>query len=381
MNDSILLSPAVDYSKYAHVVIACCGIVVASMFAGGYFTKARSKTPKFRSEDLKSLPVLVCGGAGYIGSHLVREISKQPQYEIIVFDNLSKGHREAVPSTAKFEQGDIRNKDDLERVFSTHKPEAVFHFCASIEVGESCVDPLKYYENNVSGTVTLLQAMQKYKAKVSTAALFGMPERMPIHAEDKTVPINPYGDTKLAVETMLKWCDAAFGLKYVCLRYFNACGADKAGDLGEDHDPESHLIPIILQVPAGKREQVYIFGNDYKTRDGTCIRDYIHVTDLASAHIKALEYMIKNNKSEKFNLGSGKGFSVLEIIEAARRVTGHPIPATIKDRRPGDPDILIAASEKAEEVLGWTRQYETIDSIVETAWNFHQKNPNGFHKK
>lgn len=253
-----------------------------------------------------------------------------------MLDNLSKGHAESVPANVTLEIGDIRNKDDLERVFSKHQPQAVFHFSASIEVGESCADPLKYFENNVSGTITLLQAMQKHGVKYfifsSTAALFGMPEKMPIEADDRTMPINPYGDTKLVVENVLKWCDKAFGLRYVCLRYFNACGADAKGDLGEDHEPESHLIPIVLQVPLGKREQVYIFGDDYNTPDGTCIRDYVHVTDLATAHIKALEYMVKNNVSARFNLGSGKGYSVKEIIEAARRVTGHPIPAIVKER-------------------------------------------------
>ncbi|KAL2920304.1 hypothetical protein HK105_200377 [Polyrhizophydium stewartii] len=329
------------------------------------------------------MKVLVCGGAGYIGSHLVREISKLPGYEVVVFDNLAKGHAAAVPAGVKLERGDIRNKDDLERVFASFKPEAVFHFAAWIEVGESCSDPLKYYENNVCGTVTLLQAVQRHGTKYfifsSTAALFGTPDRIPIHEFDTTVPKNPYGDTKLAVEVMLKACDDAFGLKSVCLRYFNACGADASGEIGEDHEPESHIIPIVLQVPRGKREKVFIFGNDYNTPDGTCIRDYVHVTDLASAHIKSLEYLVKHNKSDKFNLGSGKGFSVKEIVEAARRVTGHPIPAEVKDRRPGDPDTLVAASQRAEEILGWKRQYTDIEAIVQTAWNFHQKHPNGLH--
>ncbi|KAI8928491.1 hypothetical protein BC831DRAFT_448135 [Entophlyctis helioformis] len=327
------------------------------------------------------MKVLVAGGAGYIGSHLVRELSKLPEHEVVVFDNLSKGHTSAIPKSVAFEKGDIRNKDDLERVFSKHKPVAVFHFSASIEVGESCVDPLKYYENNVSGTVTLLQAMQKHGSKYfifsSTAALFGTPDRIPIHEFDTTIPKNPYGDTKLAVEVMLKWCDEAWGLKNVCLRYFNACGADASGEIGEDHTPESHLIPIVLQVPRGKRDKVSIFGDDYNTHDRTCVRDYVHVTDLASAHIKALEYMVKHNKSDKFNLGSGKGYSVKEIIEAARKVTGHPIPAEVRERRPGDPDVLIASSERAEQILGWKRQYTNIEDIVATAWNFHQKHPNG----
>ena len=295
------------------------------------------------------------------------------------------GHKTAVPVTVEFEEGDIRNTEDLERVFTKHQPQAVFHFSASIEVGESCADPLKYYDNNVGGTVKLLQAMQKFGTKYfvfsSTAALFGTPERIPIHESDVTVPKNPYGDTKLAVEVMLKWCDEAFGLKSVCLRYFNACGADASGEIGEDHSPESHLIPIVLQVPLGKRKEVFIFGDDYNTPDGTCVRDYIHVTDLADAHVKALQYMVKHNKSDKFNLGCGKGYSVKEIVEAARKVTGHPIPATVKQRRPGDPDVLIAASTKAEEALGWKRRYTTIEDIVATAWNFHQKNPDGLHKK
>eukprot|EP00842_Homolaphlyctis_polyrhiza_P002415 jgi/Hompol1/3174/HPOL_003148-RA len=315
--------------------------------------------------------VLVAGGAGYIGSHVVRELTKRPEFEVAILDNLSKGHASVVPKDIAFHQGDIRNKDDLERVFLAFKPEAVIHLCACIEVAESCTDPLKYYENNVSGTVTLLQAMQKFNCKIfvfsSTAALFGMPSRIPIHEFDATIPKNPYGDTKLAVETMLKWCDEAWGLKSVCLRYFNACGADASGDIGEDHDPETHLIPIVLQVPRGKRERVAIFGNDYNTHDGTCVRDYVH----------ALEYIAKHNKSDWFNLGSGKGYSVLEIIEAARKVTKHPIPADIKDRRAGDPDTLIAASERAEQILGWKRQYISIEDIVATAWNFHLKHPNG----
>jgi UDP-glucose 4-epimerase len=245
--------------------------------------------------------------------------------------------------------------------------------------------------------------MQQFQCKYfifsSTAAVFGTPEKVPIEAADRKGPINPYGDTKLAVENILRWCDSAYGLKSVCLRYFNACGADAAGnsilfagtfvgDLGEDHEPESHLIPIVLQVPAGKREKVSIFGNNYKTPDGTCVRDYVHVTDLATAHIKALEFMIKHKKSEHFNLGSGEGYSVLEIIEAARRVTGHSIPATIQERfsfyiwlisrRAGDPDMLVACSKKAEDVLGWKRKYDNIDDIVRSAWNFHKSRPNGY---
>ncbi|RKO84576.1 hypothetical protein BDK51DRAFT_11446, partial [Blyttiomyces helicus] len=234
--------------------------------------------------------VLVAGGAGYIGDHIVRELNKLKTHDLVVLDNLSTGHTVSVPAGIPIEKGDIRDKAFLEATFAKHKPDAVFHFCASIEVAQSCIDPLGYYENNVAGTVYLLQAMQKHNTRYfifsSTAALFGMPERIPIAPEDKTFPINPYGDTKLAVETILKWCDSAYGLKYVCLRYFNACGADKSGEIGEDHTPESHLLPIVLQVPAGKREKVFIFGDDYETEDGTCVRDYVHVTDLATAHIK-----------------------------------------------------------------------------------------------
>ncbi|KAJ3285189.1 hypothetical protein HK104_009607 [Borealophlyctis nickersoniae] len=364
----------------------------------------------------QKMKILICGGAGYIGSHLVRELKKLNQHEIVVLDNLSKGHTAAIPEGVELEKGDIRDKAFLEATFAKHKPTAVFHFSASIEVAESCSDPLAYYENNVAGTITLLQVMKTHGAKVrndkyhgenmqdpnsrnmhpflltrsgnekiqqyfifsSTAALFGMAERVPIHPDDRTIPVNPYGETKLAVEHMLKWCDQAYGIKYVCLRYFNACGADASGEIGEDHSPESHLIPLVLQVPLGRREKIFIFGDDYDTHDGSCVRDYVHVTDLATAHIKSLEYMVKENTSNCFNLGSGKGYSVKEIIEAARRVTGHPIPAEIKPRRAGDPATLVASSEKAETVLGWKRQYQSIDDIVRTAWNFHQKHPHGF---
>ncbi|KAJ3415414.1 hypothetical protein HDV05_005008 [Chytridiales sp. JEL 0842] len=328
------------------------------------------------------MKVLVCGGAGYIGSHCVKELSKNPKYDIVVLDNLSTGHTQAVPKHIKVEVGDIRDAAFLEKVFSTHKPEAVFHLCASISVGESVKDPLGYYENNVSGTVTLLQAMVKHQAKYfvfsSTAALFGYPERTPIQEDDTKAPINPYGDTKLAVEVILKWVDQAHGIKNVCLRYFNACGADISGEIGEDHADETHLIPLILQVPLGKREKIFIFGDDYRTEDGTCIRDYVHVTDIASAHILAVEHLVKTNESNRFNLGSGNGYSVNEIIAAARKVTGHPIPAEVKSRRPGDPDSLVAASAKAETVLGWKRQYDSIEKIVETAWKWHTSHPNGY---
>ncbi|KAJ3282088.1 hypothetical protein HDU76_008783, partial [Blyttiomyces sp. JEL0837] len=326
--------------------------------------------------------VLVCGGAGYIGSHVVRELSKISKFEIVILDSLSAGHSPAVPKGITLEVGDIRDKAFLDNVFSKHKPEAVFHLCASISVGDSVKDPLGYYDNNVSGTVYLLQAMQKHGAKYfifsSTAAVFGFPERSPIMEDDKKAPINPYGDTKLAVETILKWVDNAHGIKYVCLRYFNACGADESGEIGEDHEDETHLIPLILQVPLGKREKIYIFGDDYKTHDGTCIRDYVHVSDIALAHIAAVEYLAKNNQSNHFNLGSGKGYTVKEIIDAARKVTGHPIPAEVKSRRPGDPDSLVASSERAETILGWKRKYVKVEDIVATAWKWHNSHPSGY---
>ncbi|CAG8458899.1 393_t:CDS:1 [Ambispora leptoticha] len=329
------------------------------------------------------MKVLVCGGAGYIGSHLIRELLSLPNYEVVILDNLSQGHSGAIPAGLAFEKVDVRDKQKLEQVFSKHQPDAVMHFCATISVEESVVDPLHYYDNNVTGTIYLLQTMNKYKVKYfifsSTAAIFGNPEINPIADDASTKPINPYGDTKLTVEKILGWSENAYGIKYACLRYFNACGAHESGEIGEDHDPETHLIPLVLQVVLGKREHIKIYGNDYDTRDGTCIRDYIHVTDLATAHIKALEYLVRENKSQHFNLGSGEGYSVNEVINAAREVTGHPIPAIVHPRRKGDTSILIAGSTRAENILGWTRKYDSIKKIVATAWNYHQKHPNGYN--
>ncbi|KAJ3072162.1 hypothetical protein HDU99_002254 [Rhizoclosmatium hyalinum] len=331
------------------------------------------------------MKVIVCGGAGYIGSHVVRELIRTKRYEVVVLDNLSAGHKESVPDGIPLEVGDVRDKVFLNSVFAKHKPQGLFHLCASISVGESVKDPLAYYENNVSGTVTLLQAMVAHDVKYfvfsSTAAVFGYPERSPVQDDDKQIPINPYGETKLAVETLLKWVEQAHGLKYVCLRYFNACGADETGEIGEDHADETHLIPLILQVPLGKRQKIFIFGDDYNTHDGTCIRDYVHVTDIANAHIYAVEHLAKTGKSEKFNLGSGQGYTVKEIVDAARKVTGHAIPAEIKERRAGDPDSLIAASTKAESVLGWKRKYQKVEDIVATAWKWHTTHPNGYETK
>ncbi|KAI9183638.1 hypothetical protein H9P43_004556 [Blastocladiella emersonii ATCC 22665] len=330
------------------------------------------------------MKVIVCGGAGYIGSHCVRELWKlgKDAYEIVVVDNLSTGHIESVPEGVAFEKADIRDKASLVAVFDKHRPHAVFHFCASIVVSESCTDPLGYYENNVTGTLNMLEVMHQFDVKYfifsSTAAVFGIPQKSPIEEDDAKLPVNPYGETKLAVERILHWCDQAYGIKSVVLRYFNACGADDSGAIGEDHAQETHLIPVILQVPLAKREQVFIYGDDYPTKDGTCIRDYVHVTDLSTAHIKALEYLVRDNTSNQFNLGSGQGYSVKEIIDAARKVTGHPIPAGIRERRAGDPPSLVAASTKAEKVLGWTRKYTSVEDIVASAWKFHQAHPKGY---
>ncbi|KAI8803900.1 hypothetical protein BJ742DRAFT_473555 [Cladochytrium replicatum] len=328
------------------------------------------------------MKVLVVGGAGYIGSHTVRELLDEGKHEIVVMDNLSKGHPESVPKGITFEKGDVHDSAFLDGLFTKHKIDAVMFFAASISVGDSVVDPLAYFENNVAGPINFLKAMQKYNVKFfifsSTAALFGEPDRIPIGSDDNTHPVNPYGDSKLMVEQILRWCDEAFGLKFVCLRYFNACGAHPTGDIGEHHEPETHLIPIVLEVALGKRQKISVFGNDYPTEDGTCIRDYVHVCDLASAHIKALDYLEAGNPSNRFNLGSGAGYSVRQIIDAARKVTGHSIPEEVKLRRAGDPPVLVASSDKAEKDLGWVRRFQNVEDIVATAWNWHQKHPAGY---
>lgn len=329
------------------------------------------------------MAVLVCGGAGYIGSHTVSELLDRNE-EVVVVDNLQKGHLPAVLEGAKFYNGDLRDEAFLKNVFQENDIEAVIHFAADSLVGESVEKPLQYYENNVYGTMCLLKVIQEFGVKKivfsSTAATYGEAENIPIVETDPTVPTNPYGETKLAVEKMLKWSEQAYGLKYVVLRYFNVAGAHMEGKLGEDHDPETHLIPIILQVALGDREKIMIFGDDYKTEDGTCIRDYIHVTDLADAHILAIEKLRKDNTSATYNLGNGNGFSVKEVIETARKVTGHPIPAEVAPRRAGDPAVLIASSEKAINELGWKPKYADLHTMIESAWNWFQKNPKGYQK-
>lgn len=327
------------------------------------------------------MKVLVLGGAGYIGSHTVKALCEE-NIDVVVADNLVTGHIEAVDSRAKFYKGDIRDINFLDDLFSKEKIDAVIHFAAYSLVGESVTDPLKYYDNNLCGTKVLLESMVKNNVdKIvfsSTAATYGEPENIPILESDRTEPTNPYGETKLSMEKMFKWTANAHGLRFVSLRYFNACGADESGKIGEAHNPETHLIPIILQVPNGQREFVSIFGNDYPTKDGTCIRDYIHVTDLAQAHILAVKYLMNGGNSDIFNLGNGVGFSVREVIETARKVTGHPIPVKDVERRVGDPAQLIASSEKAKNVLGWKPEHDSLEEIIASAWNWHKNHPNGY---
>lgn len=328
--------------------------------------------------------ILVLGGAGYIGSHTALELVKAGN-EVAIADNLVTGYRKAIPKGAKFYEGDLRDFDFLNKLFQQEKIDAVIHFAAYSLVGESVTNPLKYYDNNLYGTKVLLEAMVKNNVgKIvfsSTAATYGEPENIPILESDRTCPTNPYGETKLAMEKMFKWTAEAHGLRYVSLRYFNACGADESGTIGEAHNPESHLIPLILQVPNGKRETISIYGTDYDTPDGTCIRDYIHVTDLAQAHILAVQYLNNGGESDIFNLGNGVGYSVREVIETARKVTGHPIPATETSRRAGDPARLVASSEKAKKILGWKPVHDSLEEIISSAWNWHKNHPNGYDEK
>ncbi len=327
------------------------------------------------------MAVLITGGAGYIGSHTAAELLEKNE-DIIIADNLERGHKEAVLG-GKLVVGDLRDRDFLKRLFSENDIEAVIHFAAYIEVGESVANPLKFYNNNVVSTLNLLTAMSEAGVNKivfsSTAATYGEPENTPILETDKTLPTNPYGETKLAVEKALKWADISLGIKHVVLRYFNASGAHKSGIIGEDHNPETHLIPLIIQAALGKRDDIKIFGNDYNTPDGTCVRDYIHVTDLADAHLLALEKLRKDNTSSIYNLGNGQGFSVKEVINVAREVTGKPIKEILSPRRPGDPAILIASSEKIKKELNWIPKYSDLSAIVESAWNWHNSHPAGYN--
>lgn len=326
------------------------------------------------------MSILVCGGSGYIGSHMVAELLENGE-DVVVLDNFQKGHIDALLG-GKLYVGDIRDRKILDKVFKENKIEAVIDFAADSLVGESVENPLKYFENNVGGTVSLLQAMRDYGTKYivfsSTAATYGEPENTPILEGDKTFPTNPYGESKLTVEKILKWSDKAYGIKYTALRYFNAAGAHINGKIGEDHNPETHLIPLIFQAALKKREKIYIFGDDYKTPDGTCIRDYVHVSDLASAHLLALKRLRSGNESAIYNLGNGKGFSVKEVVEVTRKVTGLNIEAEIAERRAGDPAILIASSEKAIEELNWHPKFNSLETIIETAWKWQNSHRDGY---
>ena len=321
------------------------------------------------------MSILVCGGAGYIGSHINKQLNLEG-YDTIVFDNLVYGHREAV-KWGEFVQGDLSNISEIEAVFNIHTIDAVFHFAAYAYVGESVEEPEKYYYNNVVNTLNLLKVMRAHGCdKIifsSTCATYGEPERVPITEDMPQNPINPYGMTKLTVERIFRDYAAAYGLHFAVLRYFNAAGADPDGEIGESHNPETHIIPLVLDAASGKRPDIKVFGTDYDTPDGSCIRDYIHVTDLADAHLLALHYLENGGSSDFFNLGNAKGTSVLEVVDSVKRVTGRDFKVVLADRRPGDPAKLVGSSEKAQRVLGWKPKYADIDTIVSHAWNWHEK--------
>ena len=320
------------------------------------------------------MAILICGGAGYIGSHVNKQLHMDG-YETIVFDNLIYGHRESV-KWGTFVEGDLKNIEDIEAVFKAYSIEAVFHFAAYAYVGESVYEPERYYYNNVVNTLNLLKVMRVYNCNKiifsSTCATYGEPEIVPITENMRQNPINPYGRTKLTVERMLKDYQRAYGLQFVVLRYFNAAGADPDGEIGESHNPETHIIPLVLDAALGRRPDIKVFGTDYDTPDGSCIRDYIHVTDLANAHVKALYYLEEGNPSDFFNLGNTTGTSVLEVVDSVKRVTGKNFRVTLSERRPGDPAKLVGSSKKAGKVLGWEPKYGDIDTIVAHAWKWHE---------
>ncbi|MFN3301495.1 MAG: UDP-glucose 4-epimerase GalE [Patescibacteria group bacterium] len=326
--------------------------------------------------------IFITGGAGYIGSHIVKELLKE-KYQIFIYDNLSQGHRQAVLG-GFFIKGDLSDIIKLNNVFKKYRPQVVVHLAADSLIEESMKKPEKYFENNVLNGLNLLEAMVKNKIKYlifsSSAAVYGQPKKMPIEENTQLRPTNIYGQTKYIFEKLLEYFDKKYNLKYISLRYFNAAGADPSGEIGEDHRPETHLIPNILKVALGQKRYLEIYGNDYPTKDGTCIRDYIHVSDLAQAHILALKFLVKNKKSKIYNLGSENGFSVKEVLEVARKVTGKKIPIKIKPRRIGDPSILIASSAKIKKELGWQPKYSDLETIISTAWRFYQKYPKGFRK-
>ncbi|KYG95636.1 UDP-glucose 4-epimerase GalE [Paenibacillus jamilae] len=326
------------------------------------------------------MAILVTGGAGYIGSHTVAELLDLGE-EVVVLDNLQTGHKAALLG-GKLYEGDLRDRELLSKLFSENSIDAVIHFAANSLVGESMQNPGKYYDNNVFGTLSLLEAMKDAGVRrivfSSTAATYGEPEKVPIEEGDRTEPTNVYGETKLMMERMMSWFDKVLGIKYVSLRYFNAAGAHESGKIGEDHRPESHLIPLVLQTALKQRPHIAVFGEDYATPDGTCVRDYIHVSDLADAHVRAVNYLREGNDSNVFNLGNGQGFSVKEVIETARKVTGLDIPVVTEPRRAGDPAILVASSDKARSVLGWSPARTQLEDIISGAWGWHQSHPHGY---
>lgn len=321
------------------------------------------------------MAVLVTGGAGYIGSHVVRKLIEK-NHKVIVFDNLSRGHIESLPREAAFEKVDLLNFDELKSSIQKYDFTSVIHFAAFAYVGESMENPMLYYENNVKGSLNLISAVKEKGVKnfvfSSTCSVYGNPAQIPMSEEIPINPINPYAKTKLIIENILSDFDYAYGMKYAALRYFNAAGDDDSGEIGESHQPEPHLIPLVMQTALGSRDKIYVYGNDYPTKDGTCIRDYIHVNDLADAHIKALEYLEEGGKSSVINLGTGTGYSVMEIIEKSREITGMDINAEIISRRPGDPAVLVADNKKAKEILGWHPEYD-LTKILKTAWRWHKR--------
>jgi len=327
------------------------------------------------------MAVLVVGGAGYIGSHMVAALMESGT-QAIVLDSLVEGHKQAVWPGAKFYEGNMQDTALLDKIFTENAVTSVVHFAAYVVVSESMENPAKYYENNLVATLNLLQAMLKHNVKKiifsSTASVYGMAKEMPVTEETPTGPINPYGESKLAVEKVLKWFDVAYGMKHVVFRYFNVAGAHESGKIGEDHHPESHLLPNIIKVAQGKRTAMDLFGDDYPTPDGTCVRDYVHVMDLVDAHILGLKRLDTVGESALYNLGSGGGFSNKELIAEVKRVSGIDFPVNVKERRPGDPPTLVASSNKAKAELGWNPTRTNIENVIKTAWKWHAENPEGY---
>jgi len=325
------------------------------------------------------MKILVTGGAGYIGSHTVQELIREG-YEVVVFDNLVCGHKEAIE--CPLIEGDLLNKSDIEKAFEKEKFNGVIHFAAYALAGESIENPYKYFQNNILGGLNLLETMRNFKVKrivfSSTCAIYGYPQKLPVKEEEEKKPVSVYGESKLMFEKILNWYDKIYGIKNICLRYFNACGASLDGKIGEDHEPETHIIPVAIQVALGQKEKFILFGDDYPTPDGTCIRDYIHVLDLASAHIKALEYLFEKNQSDYFNVGTGKGYSNKEILEMVKKISGVDFKIEIGKRREGDPAAIYADNSKIKKILGWEPKYSDLETIIKTAWDWHKNHPSGF---